>query len=306
MTPSPADIDVAVLGSLNMDLVVRVPRAPEAGETLQAHALMTNPGGKGANQAVACARMGARVAMIGCIGADDFGTQLRGVLQADSIDTGHVRVAGDTSGVAVIFVDDAGENRIAIVPGANALLSASDADTASRVLSSARITVLQFEVPMDAVERAAQIARASGRRVLLNPAPVRAVPDSLWPMIDLLVLNETEASALAGVPVDGVEAAKRAADTLALRGPTTVILTLGAAGVVVSEVAGTRHVAAIPVETVDTTAAGDTFIGAVCASLVRGDDVDTAVNLAVRAAAVCVTRLGAQASIPYRRELRTA
>ena len=235
MTPSPADIDVAVLGSLNMDLVVRVPRAPEAGETLQAHALMTNPGGKGANQAVACARMGARVAMIGCIGADDFGTQLRGVLQADSIDTGHVRVAGDTSGVAVIFVDDAGENRIAIVPGANALLSASDADAASRVLGSARITVLQFEVPMDAVERAAQIARASGRRVLLNPAPIRAVPDSLWPMIDLLVLNETEASALAGVPVDGVEAAKRAADALALRGPTTVILTLGAAGVVVSE-----------------------------------------------------------------------
>lgn len=293
---------VAVFGSLNMDFVVRVPRAPEAGETLQAHALLTNPGGKGANQAVACARMGARVAMIGCVGADDFGTQLRKVLEADAIDTQRVRVAGPTSGVAVILVDDAAENRIAIVPGANAEVTAADAEAAD-VLRSAAITVLQFEVPMDAVVRAAELAHGAGKRVLLNPAPVRALPAALWPYIDILVVNETEAAVLAGTAVADVSTAKAAAEALRAHGPKTVVLTLGAEGVVVADTRGSRHVPAVKVQAVDTTAAGDTFIGAFTAALVDGLSVDAAIERGVRAAAICVTRPGAQDSIPYLREL---
>jgi len=294
---------IAVFGSLNMDVVVRVPRAPEAGETLRAHALLTNPGGKGANQAVACARMGARVAMAGCVGADDFGARLRAALHSDGIDTTHVRVAGDTSGIAVIFVDDAAQNRIAIVPGANGMVSPTDAVAAASLLSAAAMTILQFEVPMEAVVRAAETAHRAGRHVLLNPAPVCDVPPSLWPCIDTLVLNETEASTLAKVPVDDVPSASQAASALRTLGPPVVIVTLGANGVVLSDVAGTRYFPAIKVDAVDTTGAGDTFIGALAVALVNRHSVEYAVDLGIRAAAVCVTKLGAQESIPRWNEL---
>lgn len=297
-------LQVAVFGSLNMDFVVRVPRAPEAGETLRARAFATHPGGKGANQAVACARMGARVAMIGCVGADDIGERLRSVLAADAIDTAHVRVAGPTSGVAVIFVDDAAENRIAIVAGANGEVGIADADAAAALLRSAAVTVLQLEVPMEAVVRAAVIAHDAGRRVLLNPAPATELPAALWPSIDTLVLNESEAGALSGDTVDDVASAMRAAVQLRDRGPATVVLTLGGDGVVLADAGAPRHFPAMKVNAVDTTAAGDTFIGAYAAAIVRGSSIDAAVQFAVRAAGLCVTRAGAQDSIPYERELR--
>lgn len=294
---------IAVFGSLNMDVVVRVPRAPEAGETLQARELFTNPGGKGANQAVACARMGAAVAMVGCVGGDDFGAQLLEVLRADAIDVSHVRTNGPTSGVAVILVDDNAENRIAIVAGANAQVATGDVEAARPLLESAAITVLQLEVPLDAVIGAAAIAHGAGRQVLLNPAPFHPLPDEMWPLVDILVVNETEAAALSDTVVDNIAAATCAAESMRHRGPATVIVTLGAEGAVLSNSSGSRHFPAHRVTAVDTTAAGDTFIGAFAAARVSGEDDEAAMRLALAAAALCVTRPGAQASIPHRREL---
>lgn len=294
---------IAVVGSLNMDIVLRVPRAPEAGETLLGHSMFTNPGGKGANQAVACARLGARVAMVGCVGSDDFGRQLREVLVADGIDTSQVLDSGPASGMALITVDDAAENRIVIIPGANAAVSAGHVREAAALLEAARITVLQLEVPIEAVLAAAEVAHAAGRIVLFNPAPMHELPAAIWPLVDVLVVNETEAEALAGCPVGSVAEAGSVVEALRRLGPETVIVTLGAQGVVFGDTSGIRHVPAVKVDPVDTTAAGDTFIGAFAAATVEGKSVDDAVALAVSAAALCVTRPGAQSSIPYRREL---
>lgn len=300
---SSTPIEVAVFGSLNMDFVVRVPRAPEAGETLVGLALTNFCGGKGANQAVACARMGVRVGMIGCVGADDPGARLRAALAADDVGTAHVRVAGSTSGVAVILVDDAAENRIVIVPGANAEVGVDDADAAAALLRAAQVLVLQLEVPMAAVVRAATIAHAAGRQVVLNPAPARELPAALWSAVDTLVLNETEATTLTGDVVDDVASAMQAAVKLQGMGPATVVVTLGGDGAVLADLRAPRHFPAAKVDAVDTTAAGDTFIGAYVAALVRGSSRDAAVELAIRAAGLCVTRPGAQESIPRLHEL---
>ena len=289
--------DIVVFGSMNMDLVVRVARAPRSGETLQGRSFLTNPGGKGANQAVACARQGARVAMVGCVGADDFGTTLRNALAEDGIDVAHVRTAGDATGVAVVMVDDEGENRITVIPGANALLKASAEALAGKYL------LLQCEVPMAEVVQAARMMRATGATIVMNPAPVCRLPDELWPLVDLLVVNEIEASELSGLPVADPATAAAAATSLRRRGPFTAIVTLGSQGVLVADEAGCRHFPAPAVEVADTTAAGDTFIGAMCAARVAGQSMDDAVQQGIRAATICVTRAGAQASIPYLHEL---
>ncbi|MBO9514948.1 MAG: ribokinase [Variovorax sp.] len=296
--------EIAVFGSLNMDLVVRVPRVPEAGETLHAHAFMTNPGGKGANQAVACARQGARVAMVGRVGSDAFGQALTASLEADAIETAHVATAPASTGVALIMVDDSGQNRISLIAGANAFVGAEDLARLADDLAAARMLLLQLEVPMDAVLQAATLAHAKGCRVVLNPAPAQALPESLWDLLDLLVLNETEAALLSGLAVDDIAGAARAAEALRRRGPAQVILTLGSEGVVACDAAGCRHFAALKVDAIDTTAAGDTFIGALCAALARGESMDAGIALGIQAAALCVTRAGAQASIPHRHELQ--
>ena len=284
--------DIVVFGSLNMDLVVRVAQAPRGGETLQGRSFFTNPGGKGANQAVACARQGARVAMVGCVGEDDFGKALRAALAADGIAVTHVRTASESTGVAMVMVDDQGENRITIVPGANALVTADPEALAGRYL------LLQCEVPMQEVVRAAQVMRAKGATVVMNPAPVCSLPDELWPLVDILVMNEIEASELAGLPVADPATAAAAATSLRRRGPATTIVTLGSQGVLVADEAGCRHFPALQVQVVDTTAAGDTFIGALCAARVAGQSMDAAVRRGIQAATICVTRPGAQASIP--------
>ena len=284
--------DIVVFGSLNMDLVVRVAQAPRGGETLQGRSFFTNPGGKGANQAVACARQGARVAMVGCVGEDDFGKALRAALAADGIAVAHVRTASESTGVAVVMVDDQGENRITIIPGANALVKADPEALAGRYL------LLQCEVPMPEVVRAAQVMRAKGATVVMNPAPVCSLPDELWPLVDILVMNEIEASELAGLPVADPATAAAAATSLRRRGPATTIVTLGSQGVLVADEAGCRHFPALQVQVVDTTAAGDTFIGALCAARVAGQSMDAAVRRGIQAATICVTRPGAQASIP--------
>ncbi|MBC5782327.1 ribokinase [Ramlibacter sp. USB13] len=292
MTP-----DIVVFGSMNMDLVVRVPRAPRSGETLQGRSFMTNPGGKGANQAVACARQGARVAMVGCVGQDGFGEALRGALAADGIDTASIRAVEGSTGVAVVMVDDAGENRITIIPGANDLLKAEPDALAGKYL------LLQCEVPMPEVVRAAQAMRAKGATVVMNPAPVCQLPDELWPLVDILVMNEIEASELSGLAVADPAGAAAAATSLRRRGPATAIVTLGSQGVLVADADGCRHFPALEAQVVDTTAAGDTFIGAMCAARVAGQSMDAAVKRGIQAATLCVGRAGAQASIPYLHEL---
>ena len=292
MTP-----EIVVFGSMNMDLMVRVARAPRGGETLQGLSFLANPGGKGANQAVACARQGARVAMVGCVGDDDFGRTLRNALAADGIDVAQVRTAGASTGVAVVMVDDAGENRITIIPGANDFLKADAEALAGKYL------LLQCEVPMPEVVLAARIMRAKGATVVMNPAPVCQLPDELWSLVDILVTNEIEAAELSGLPVADPAGAAAAATSLRRRGPSTAIVTLGSQGVLVADEAGCRHFPAREVQVVDTTAAGDTFIGAMCAARAAGQSMDAAVARGIQAATICVTRAGAQASIPHLHEL---
>ena len=294
---------VVVLGSLNMDVAVRVPRAPAAGETLQARSLLASPGGKGANQAVACARQGARVCMVGKVGEDEHGALLRAALHADGIDARHVSTQAGNTGTAFIVVDDQAQNRIVLLPGANAALCPEDAEVASSLFAAGPMLLLQLEVPMATVARAAQLARERGCRVVLNPSPMQPLPASLWPLLDILIANAGEAQALCACPITNVADARQAAMALRRRGPGLVLITLGAEGVVVADGQGCRHFDALAVQAVDTTAAGDTFTGALCAALVAGASTDEAIQTGILAAALCVTRAGAQVSIPNAREL---
>ena len=295
---------IVVVGSLNMDLVMRTPRVPLAGETLSGYQFSTLSGGKGANQAVACARLGGEVTMIGRIGDDAFGQVLRDGLLADGVDVSGVRTTqGVATGVAMILVEDNGQNRIVLAGGANDALFSDDLDEFAPVIEGARMLVVQLETPLPGVVRAVEIAHASGVKVLLNPAPVQSVPDELLAKVDILVPNESEASLLAGFEVEGVSTAYAAARLFRSRGVASVLITLGERGVAIVDDAGERHLPAERVEAVDTTAAGDTFIGGVSVGLAEGMSLDDAVRLGQRASALGVTRHGAQPSIPYRREL---
>jgi ribokinase len=295
---------IVVVGSLNMDLVARAPHLPLPGETVAGTGFATVPGGKGANQAVAAARLGARTAMIGCVGDDAFGERLRAGLLSDGIDCRALRtVDACSSGVAVIVVDTAGCNAIVVVPGANGRLTPADVDAAEPLIAAATMVVLQLETPLATVEHAARRARALGKTVVLNPAPAQALPASLLALVDYLVPNEIEAAALAGMPVASVQDALLAAQTLRAAGAATVLVTLGAQGVVTASAQAQVHAPAQRVEAVDTTGAGDTFIGGFCAALIQGRSVASAVAYGQAAAAICVTRLGAQPSIPFAREV---
>ena len=294
---------VVVVGSLNMDLVMRTSRVPVAGETLSGRAFATVSGGKGANQALACARLGAPVAMIGRVGNDAFGGILRDDLARDGVDIAAVGRAGEVSGVAMILVEDSGQNRIILAPGANAALGATELDAEAARIGAASMLVLQFEVPLEAVVRAIDHAKAARVPVLLNPAPAASIPAELWSAIDFLVPNESEASALTGVSVTDPNSAFEAARVLRSKGVGHVLITLGAQGVAIVDADGERHLPARKVEAVDTTAAGDTFIGGLVAGLLEGWSLDEAAAIGQAASAICVTRAGAQPSIPYRREL---
>ena len=295
---------VVVVGSLNMDLVMRTPRVPVGGETLHGHEFSTLPGGKGANQAVACARLGAKVSMIGQVGNDGFGTTLRDGLAAYGIDvSGVLQTSAVGTGVAMILVEDIVQNRIVLAAGANGALTPADIDAHAARIGGAAMLVLQLEVPMPVVQRAIGIAHAAGVPVLLNPGPASPLPEAVWSQIDILVPNESEATLLSGVEVSDATSAYAAAKVFRQRGVKCVLITLGANGVAVIDDAGERHLPAHVVKAVDTTAAGDTFIGGLTAGLVEGLRLDEAVALGQRASALCVTRHGAQPSIPYRREI---
>ncbi|MBW5485671.1 ribokinase [Streptomyces bambusae] len=288
---------IAVLGSTNMDLVAYVPKAPRLGETVTGREFRTVPGGKGANQAVAAARAGGEVRMIGAVGADDFGVRLRAALGAAGVDTAALRTVEGASGTAHITVDDEGGNSIVVVPGANGrLTSLEDGDEAR--IAAADTLLLQLEVPLGVVTAAARAARAHGVRTVLTPAPAQPLPPELLAATDLLVPNEHEAAALTGLTD-----ARQAAEALLQQVPA-VAVTLGAAGVLCA--ARGRAPLTVPaprVRAVDTTAAGDTFVGALAVALGEGRAVREAVSWACAAAALSVQRPGAQDSMPARAEI---
>lgn len=295
---------IALLGSLNLDLVLHMPRMPAAGETLASDSSAIFCGGKGANQAVACARMGADVAMIGRLGDDPSATMLRAALTAEGIDDkGVVTTANTASGTAVILLTPDGQNRIMLIGGANAAVSAADIASQADAFEGANLLICQLEVPMDAVNAAIDHARALGIPVLLNPAPARELAAALIAKIDYLIPNEPEAALLTGIAVDGLDSALAAAQALRGHGARNVIVTLGAAGILILDATGHRHLPALPAEVVDTTAAGDSFIGGFAAGIVEGLSLDEAAQLGLRAARVCVGRAGAQAALPYRSEV---
>jgi ribokinase len=282
-----------------MDLVTRAPRLPVGGETLIGHSFATVSGGKGANQAVAAARLGAQVAMVGCVGNDDYGVQLRDALLAEQIDCQAVSKVADSSGVALIVVDDNSQNAIVIVAGANGAMTPAVIDRFDAVLQAADVIICQLEIPDATVGHALKRARALGKIVILNPAPAsRPLPADWFAAVDYLIPNESEATVLSGLPVDSLESAESAASRLIAMGAGKVIITLGAQGSLFANGQSFEHFPAPKVKAVDTTAAGDTFVGGFAAALANGKSESEAIRFGQIAAALSVTRAGAQPSIP--------
>jgi ribokinase len=295
---------IVVLGSLNMDLVIRSPRIPRPGETILGGELHTVPGGKGANQAVAAARLGAQVSMIGRVGQDAFAAPLLENLVADGIDHAFVLQDGEAAtGVALIVVDDNGENSIVVSSGANMQLFPADAEAAESAIAAADLLILQLEVPLETVIRSAELARIHGVKVVLNPAPAQPLPAELLSMVDVLVPNESEAALLTGLPTGTQTEVAKAVEALLGSGVGTVILTLGERGALPARKGEMQVVPAFDVEPVDTTAAGDAFVAGLAVALAEGRDLYEAVRWGNAAGGLAATKLGAQTSLPTRQAL---
>jgi ribokinase len=287
-------VRIVVIGSVNTDMVVRGPHIPSPGETVTGGTFLRADGGKGANQAVAAARAGAGVTFVGRVGADDLGRSAVAGLAAEGIDVGFVgRDPDHATGVALIMVDEEGENVISVAPGANARLSVEDVEAARAAIESADVLLTQLEIPVAAVERAAEIASAAGVTVMLDPAPARLLPDSLLSMVDVLTPNEGEAEYLAGEDRPGA-----AARRLLSLGVTTVVVTLGGAGALVVREGLEASVAGFQASAVDTTAAGDAFSGYLAVSIAEGRDLLQAVRRACAAGALAATVAGARPALP--------
>lgn len=292
---------IVVVASVNMDLVVTVPRQPAPGETILGDSYATYPGGKGANQAVAAARAGGDVKLLGLIGEDAFGAELRSTLKASGVDTSKLGMVPGPSGIALITVDAQGENRIVVSSGANGCFTPDHLPI--EVLSTAAVVLLQLEIPLRTVQFVIEITAARGIPVVLNPAPAQPLPDKLLQSVDYLITNETEATLLSGVSIESEDDALRAAQVLRQRGVQTAIATLGSAGVVWSSPKREGHLPAHSVEVVDTTAAGDAFCGAFATCLAQGAALEDALQFANAAGAIAVTRPGAQPSLANRVEI---
>ncbi len=291
--------EVFVLGSINQDLVLKVERRPNPGETVTNAELSTHNGGKGANQAAAAALLGASVAFLGRVGDDEFGEPLVRALRDRGIDTSLVeRVSDKSTGAAFITVTPDGENAITVAPGANRRTTPEDIDAASAAIQDARVLVAQMEIPVETVLRAVEIAAERGTRALVNLAPPLEVSRELLEKLDPLVVNEHEAAFLLGSKVEGVDGALSAAPKLLSLGPRSAVITVGAAGAVFANGESTKHLPAPKVDVVDTTGAGDAFVGALAVKLARDASLEEAVAYAVRAGAAAVTKEGAQGALP--------
>ena len=298
---------IVVVGSINVDLVVRCEAFARAGETVRGGPLSASPGGKGSNQALAAARMGAAVALVACVGRDHWAPLALAELRAQGVDLGHVSALADQStGTAMIEVDSGGQNRIVLSAGANAALSPGHVEAAAEMIRQSKLLVCQLEVPVEALSRAISIAAEAGVPVLMNPAPAMQLAPSLLRQVNLLVPNEGEAALLTDTPGDGIESATRAAQSLQRLTGATVLVTLGSAGVLHADGAGCRRHFAPSAQAVDTTGAGDTFIGALSAALAEGISLERAIAWGQAAAALSVQRHGAQAAMPFRHELELA
>jgi ribokinase len=292
-----------VFGSINMDLVARTPRLPRPAETITGHEFFTAPGGKGANQAVAAARLGAPTKMIGRVGSDGFGGELQQNLESSGVDTSVVFVDVEvSSGVAVIAVDDEAQNNIIIIPGANGRVGQADIERLEENLGEARLLLLQLEVPLETSIAAAQLAHQRGVTVVLDPAPARDLPDDLYKVVDIITPNEVEAGQLVGFSVKTRVDANRAADVLLSKGVKTVIVKMGSLGVVYATQEAKAFLPAFKVEAVDTVAAGDAFNGGLAAALIENRALPEAIRWGAAAGALSATKVGAQPSMPTKSE----
>lgn len=293
---------VIVFGSINMDLVAKAPKLPVPGETLIGYNFSTVSGGKGANQAVAVARLGIPTSLVGRVGGDNFGGELLASLQTNSVQTDGVLVDKlDNSGVAVIAVDDLGENHIIVIPGANGHINDEDVERLTHYLPGAALLLLQFEIPLIIVQKAAQVAQKAGVRVILDPAPAHTdVPANLYPLVDIITPNAVEAGQMVGFQVNSPDTAAQAANVLRQRGVGTVVVKLGAQGVFCATADETFFLPAFAVQAVDTVAAGDAFNGGLAAALAEGLPLRQAIVWGTAAGALAATKAGAQTSMPDR------
>ena len=295
---------IIVVGSMNMDMVVKTNHIPQPGETVLGGSFFMNPGGKGANQAVAVARLGGDVTFIGKIGDDIFGKQSSQLFDEEGVDTNGILSDHDTpSGIALITVDDTGENSIVVAPGANAHLEPADVEKVLDEYPDAKILLIQLEIPMHTVEFTARYARGRGMLVILNPAPANESVSSVFDLVDIITPNVNEAETLSGIRITDIPSARHAAESIRNQGVKHVIVTLGKDGAALLEDGVFYHIPAPVVETVDSTAAGDVFNGALAVAVAEGKILTEATSFACHAASIAVTKMGAQSSIPYRNEV---
>ncbi len=296
--------EIIVIGSINTDMVVKTSSLPQPGETVLGDEFLMSGGGKGANQAVAAARLGAQVSMVGCVGNDMFGERAKSDLSAESINCQHVAQSKqNASGVALISVDSTGENQIVVSPGANSDVSLDQVSIALESCTNNAIVLLQLEIPLQVVAHALELCRARNLRVILDPAPAQPLSGELLNGVFLLTPNETEAQQLTGITITDNDSARAVAEQLLQLGVSNVALTLGKAGVVLANDDETKLIEAVTVDALDTTAAGDCFNGALACALSQNQSLEDSVSFGCKAAAVAVSRLGAQDAMPHQTEL---
>lgn len=295
---------IIVIGSSNVDMVVRTSHLPAPGETILGGEFFMNQGGKGANQAVAIKRLGGNLIFMAKLGNDVLGRQSVGYFKKEGIDTRYIALDEDSaSGVALISVDDHAENSIVVASGANMLLNEQDVDKMLEEMCEGDILLMQLEIPLQTVEYAARKAFGKGVKVVLNPAPARSLPKELFRHLYMVTPNRIEAEMLAGIKIANDADVEKVAEEICAMGVKNVIITLGSKGCLIREEGVSYRIDAFKVEPVDTTAAGDTFNGALCVGLSEGMDLKQAAVMASKASSIAVTRMGAQSSIPYREEL---
>lgn len=298
---------VTVVGSANVDMVIKVPHLPQAGETVLGGEFQLLQGGKGANQAVAAQRSGAQVTFVACVGDDMFGQEACASYRRDGIDIAHViTIPNEKTGIAQILVDANGRNMIAVSSGANAQLTSEKIQQSTSAIQNADVVLVQLETPLASVVAAIELAAQHKKTIILNPAPAQKLPDSLFPKLDFITPNETEAELLTGIKIKTAVDARQAAKKLLDKGVKQVLITLGDQGAYYHTAALSKLLPALTVRPIDTTAAGDTFSGALAAALAQGSPVLDAIQFAQIAAGLSVTKLGAQSSIPYLDEIKKA